>query len=126
MSKFNNNAVTWFEIPTADFERATTFYETLLDTTLVPFPGPEKCSIIKVGEGGVAGCLTDRPTMKPSTEGTLVYLNVDGKLDATLKRAEKLGTRILTPRTEIPGGFGFYACVKDSEGNHVGLHSTQF
>ena len=26
MSKFDGNAVTWFEIPTADFERATKFY----------------------------------------------------------------------------------------------------
>jgi len=23
----------------------------------------------------------------------------------------------------IPGGYGYYACVMDSEGNHIGLHS---
>jgi predicted enzyme related to lactoylglutathione lyase len=33
---------------------------------------------------------------------------------------------VLVPRTEIPGGFGYFACLQDSEGNHVGLHSTMF
>ena len=36
MSKFDNNAVTWFEIPTTDFERATNFYESVLDVKLRP------------------------------------------------------------------------------------------
>jgi predicted enzyme related to lactoylglutathione lyase len=27
------------------------------------------------------------------------------------------------PKTQIPGGYGYYACVLDSEGNHIGLHS---
>lgn len=39
MSKFENNAVTWFEIPVADFARATKFYETVLDAKLLPYPG---------------------------------------------------------------------------------------
>jgi uncharacterized protein len=23
----------------------------------------------------------------------------------------------------VPGGHGYFACVRDSEGNHIGLHS---
>ena len=126
MSKFNENAITWFEIPTTDFERATTFYETLLDTKLEPFPGPEPCNMFPNGESGVGGCIVYRSQQKPAANGSLVYLNVDGKLDATLKRAEKLSVKVLVPRTQIPGGFGYYACVQDSEGNHVGLHSSMF
>ncbi len=126
MSKFETNAVTWFEIPVADFNRATNFYETLLDAKLLPYPGGEPCSIFPLKEGGVSGCIVQRAQQKPSTDGTLVYLNADGKLDASLKRAEKLGAPILVPRTEIPGGFGFYACLQDSEGNQVGLHSKMF
>ena len=126
MSKFQNNAVTWFEIPTADFQRATTFYESLLDTKLRAWPGDEPCNMFPIGEGGVGGCIVHRPHHKPVDNGTLVYLNAEGKLDATLKRAEKLGVKVLVPRTEIPGGMGYYACVQDSEGNHVGLHSTLF
>jgi len=126
MNKFENNAITWFEIPTTDFERATKFYETMLDAKLRAFPGPEPCNMFPIEQGGVGGCIVQRPNQKPATNGTLVYLNVEGKLDASLKRAEKLGAPILVPRTEIPGGFGYYACVQDSEGNHVGLHSTHF
>ena len=126
MSKFESNAVTWFEIPTTDFERATKFYEAMLDAKLRAYPGPEPCNMFPSEQGGVGGCIIHRPHQKPATDGTLVYLNADGKLDASLKRAEKLGAKVLVPRTEIPGGLGFYACVQDSEGNHVGLHSTQF
>ena len=126
MSKFENNAVTWFEIPTTDFARATNFYETVLDAQLIPDPGGAPCSIFPHQDGGVSGCIVQSPNHKPSSEGAVVYLNADGKLDASLKRAEKLGVNILVPRTEIPGGFGYYACLQDSEGNQVGLHSKMF
>jgi predicted enzyme related to lactoylglutathione lyase len=86
MSKFDNNAVTWFEIPTSDFNRAVQFYETILDAKLRPFPGPEPTIMFPIESGGVGGCLVYRPAQKPTADGTLVYLNVDGKLDATLKR----------------------------------------
>ncbi len=88
MSKFDSNAVTWFEIPTTDFERATNFYETVLDAKLVPYPGGAPCSIFPHKDGGVSGCIVQSPNHKPSSEGAVVYLNVDGKLDASLKRAE--------------------------------------
>jgi hypothetical protein len=126
MSKFDSNAVTWFEIPTTDFERATQFYETLLDVKLRAFPGPEPCNMFPSDDGGVGGCIVHRAQQKPAADGSLVYLNADGKLDASLKRAEQLGATVLVPRTQIPGGFGYYACLQDSEGNHVGLHSTMF
>jgi uncharacterized protein len=123
MSKFEGNAVTWFEIPTADFERATKFYETVLDKKLTPYPGQEKCSIFPAEQGSVAGCIVQREQQKPGESGTIVYLNADGQLDASLERAKQIGAKVLVPRTEIPGGFGFFACIIDSEGNHVGLHS---
>lgn len=123
MSKFNGNSITWFEIPTTDFARATSFYEALLANKLNPYPGPEPCSIFPATEGSVTGCIVHRAQMKPSTDGAMVYLNVDGQLDATLERAKSLSSNILVPRTEIPGGYGFFACITDSEGNHVGLHS---
>jgi predicted enzyme related to lactoylglutathione lyase len=126
MSKFDTNAITWFEIPTTDFERATKFYEQMLDAKLQSFPGDEPCNMFPSAEGSVGGCIVHRPHQKPTNDGTLVYLNVDGKLDATLKRAEKLNAKVLVPRTQVPGGFGYFACVQDSEGNHVGLHSREF
>lgn len=124
MSKFANNAITWFEIPTTDLDRATKFYETVLDVQLIPYG--ESSKVFPRGEEGVSGCLVYREASKPSADGTVVFLNADGKLDVSVKRAEGLGAKITVPRTEIPGGFGFFVCLIDSEGNHVGLHSTRF
>jgi predicted enzyme related to lactoylglutathione lyase len=122
MSKFEGNAITWFEVPTTNMERAVDFYETILDTKLQEWPGDEPCFMFPHGDNGVAGSLVHRPKHEPSSNGAMVYLNVDGKLDEVLARAHREGA-VLLPRTQIPGGFGFYACVLDSEGNHVGLHS---
>lgn len=126
MSKFNANAITWFEIPTADLGRATSFYEQVLDITLAPLPNAQPGAFFPAQEGGVAGCLVHHPQRRPTADGTTVFLNADGKMDASLKRAEKLGATITVRRTEIPGGFGFFACLIDSEGNHVGLHTRAF
>uniref|UniRef100_A0A7V4XS46 VOC family protein n=1 Tax=Acidobacterium capsulatum TaxID=33075 RepID=A0A7V4XS46_9BACT len=123
MSKFERNAVTWFEIPTVNIERATSYYEAVLGMTLRPWPGAEPCRMFPVGESGVGGCLVERAAHRPAADGTLVYLNVDGKLDQVLERAQQNGGKLLVPRTAIEGGFGFYAVITDSEGNQIGLHS---
>jgi predicted enzyme related to lactoylglutathione lyase len=112
MSKFEGNATTWFEIPTTNMDRAVEFYETILDIKLQEWPGDEPYFIFPAAEGEVAGALVQRPGHQPSSNGAMIFLNVDGKLDA-----------VLLPRTEIPGANAFYACVLDSEGNHIGLHS---
>jgi uncharacterized protein len=75
------------------------------------------------GEAAVGGALIHRPHHKPAADGTMVFLNVDGKLDQVLERAHKIEGAVLLPKTQVPGGYGFYACILDSEGNHVGLHS---
>ena len=123
MSKFNGNAITWFEDPTTDIDRAVGFYETLLGSKLINFPGGEPCFIFPHGDDAVAGSLIYRPHQKPATDGTMVFLNVDGKLDEVLTRAHAIEGTVLLPKTLIPGGYGYYACVRDSEGNHIGLHS---
>ncbi|MDE1160338.1 MAG: VOC family protein [Acidobacteriaceae bacterium] len=126
MSLFDGNACTWFEIPTVDFDRATEFYETVLDMSLRVLPGAYACSMFPNVAGRVGGCLVSRPHAKPSANGTTVFLNVDGKLDACVKRAEKLGSTITVPRTQVPGNKSYFACLIDSEGNQIGLHSMEF
>lgn len=123
MSKFEGNAITWFEIPVTDIKRARAFYENLLAAQLTPYPG-EPCFLFPVKDGEVAGCIVSRPQSKPSSDGTIVFLNADAQLDDAVKRAQGNGSTVIVPRTEIPGGHGFFAVVTDSEGNHIGLHST--
>jgi predicted enzyme related to lactoylglutathione lyase len=74
--------------------------------------------------GTMTGALVKRTFRKPGSGGTMVYLNCDGELEAVVARVREAGGLILMPRTLIPGGHGAFACVKDSEGNHVGLHSS--
>jgi predicted enzyme related to lactoylglutathione lyase len=52
----------------------------------------------------------------------LIYLNADGVLDAAVTRVPKIGGSVLVPVTVIPGGFGRYAVLRDTEGNRIALH----
>ena len=54
----------------------------------------------------------------------MVYLSCDGRLDAVLSKVVEAGGRVIVPRTPVPGGHGAFACMRDSEGNHVGLHTA--
>lgn len=121
-----SSPITWFEIPTTDLERATTFYETVLTTTLRrSYPNMR---VFDYTLGFPSGCLVDRAAtaMKPSRDGSLVYFDVtakDGKLDAALNRALESGGTLIVPKTDI-GEHGFIAVISDPDGNAIGLHEN--
>lgn len=116
-------AIQWFEIQCADLDRAATFYETLLGTKLMRATYGDPMAIFPYDQGGTGGTLVKRSMQKPGPMGTLIYLNCNGQLDETIARVSSAGGLVLQPKTAIEGGFGHYACIRDSEGNHVGLHS---
>lgn len=72
--------------------------------------------------GGVGGCIACGEGYKPTTEGSLVYLNGGADLSIPLARVTEAGGEILMPKTNI-GENGFIAMFKDSEGNRVAFHS---
>lgn len=121
-----NSPLTWFEIPTTDLERATTFYETVLQTTLRrTYPNMR---VFDYTLGYPSGCLVDRTgtPMKPSRDGSLLYFDtthLDGGLDAALNRALESGARPIVPKTDI-GEHGFIAVLEDPDGNAIGLHQN--
>lgn len=125
------NAITWFEIPVTDTERAKKFYETILDIkmetreieetketlTFFPFePG-----VVRATSGFVSGVLTKNDHSKPSMNGTVIYLNAYPKIQPVIDRIEPAGGKILLPKTKIMAGY--IARFIDSEGNQIGLHS---
>lgn len=119
------NAVIWFEIYVNDFERAKKFYQTILKQQIKEqeFPGMRMAFFDADWEsGGIGGSIVKNPQVKPSPDGTVVYLNVDGDMDGVLSRIPSAGGSIMMPKTEIPP-HGFIALFLDSEGNKVGLHS---
>jgi predicted enzyme related to lactoylglutathione lyase len=72
---------------------------------------------------GVGGCLMSVDYMKPTDNGNVLYLSVDG-IDAALHRAQQAGGRIALGKTPLPGDLGHFAHIIDSEGNRVGLHAA--
>ena len=120
-----HNALTWFEIPVIDLNRAGQFYAKVLRQELKNEQfGPNVLLIFRYQQPGVGGCLMNHKEIQPSTQGTLVYLPIDDSLDAALNRVTQAGGQVLLGRTELPEGMGCYAQIKDSEGNRVGLHAT--
>jgi uncharacterized protein len=121
------SAVAWFEIPSRDLSRAKRFYETILDCTMETNElehREEEICIFPAEQTGVSGALIKRNFQRPGSEGTMVYLSCDGKLDTVLSKVAAAGGRVIVPRTMVPGGHGAFACMRDSEGNHVGLHTA--
>jgi predicted enzyme related to lactoylglutathione lyase len=116
------NAVSWFEIPTADFERAIRFYNTILGINLVGVDVEAIKLASFPAENGVGGALVYHENYVPSFNGTTVYLTVEGDIDQTLAKIEELGGTVVISKTPLHTG-GFFAQFTDSEGNRVGLMS---
>ncbi|HEY0732157.1 MAG TPA: VOC family protein [Chitinophagaceae bacterium] len=123
------NAISWFEIPATDLDRAQKFYETIFETQLIPldmeniqmrmFPIDDPGS----GIGG-AVCKADGFYKPSATDGPLVYLNGNPDVQTILDRVEAAGGKIMVPKTEISPEYGFMGVIVDTEGNRIGLHSV--
>lgn len=117
-------AITWFEIPVADLDRAQAFYEAVLAAPLRrEAMGPQTLAVLPYAEPATGGALLHGPDAPPPGAGTLVYLNVAPSLDAAVARAVAAGGRVLVPRVDLPDGMGAFVHIADSEGNRVGLHA---
>lgn len=121
------NAINWFEIPVKDFDKAKTFYETILGAEMTLMEAMEMRSAFFPADletGGIGGCIIEGKGYEPSTKGALVYLNGGDDLSVPLSKVEAAGGKIILPKTSI-GPHGFMAYFSDTEGNKVGLHSNK-
>lgn len=123
------HAISWFEIPATDIERAQTFYETLFQIKMInmDFPGV-KMRMFPLDDpmDGVGGTIIDSGGYhKPSaTDGPLIYLNGNPDVQIFLDRVEPAGGKIIILKREISSEFGFMAAFTDTEGNRIALHSV--
>jgi len=118
------HALHWFEIPVHDLERAQAFYTQVCNQPLKrETMGGAEMAMFPSSEDGVGGCLWSDKESKPSTDGSVVYLNAEPSVEAALGRVEKAGGRVVVPRTALPDGMGYFAVFIDCEGNKVGLHA---
>jgi uncharacterized protein len=117
------STVSWFEIPSSDFNRAVSFYESVFARELqkVDFMGTPT-AVFAYERPAVSGCILKEEGHTPSTSGTLVFLNADGVFDDVLLRVPKAGGKV-EKVIELPNGLGRAAHIIDTEGNRVGLHT---
>jgi len=123
------SAISWFEIPATDLNRATKFYETIFGISLIPMDLPNiKMRMFPVEDQmtDIGGAVVDSGGFhKPSaTDGPLIYLNGNPDVQNVLDKVEKAGGKITVPKTEISPEYGFMAVIIDTEGNRIGLHSV--
>lgn len=120
MNKAKNNRLVWTEIPVTNLERATSFYETLLEAPLTKNEaGPQPIMMLPYeGQNASSGHLYEG---KPVTQGDGItaHLAVDGYLDDAMERVKKGGGEVVSDVILIPAGSFFYA--KDTEGNSLGI-----
>ena len=123
------NAISWFEIPSTDIDRAQKFYETIMNIQMHPMDmGSLKMRIFPVDDmmTGIGGAVVDSGGFHKAslTEGPLIYLNGNPDVQNILDRTEAAGGKILVPKTQISPEHGYMAVIADTEGNRIGLHSV--
>jgi predicted enzyme related to lactoylglutathione lyase len=123
------NVISWFEIPVADLDRATKFYETIFAIKMNALDTPQiRMRMFPIDDPmtGIGGALALAPGFyQPSaTDGPLVYLNGNPDVQRVLDKVEAAGGKIVVPKTQISPEHGHLAVFIDTEGNRVALHSV--
>jgi predicted enzyme related to lactoylglutathione lyase len=120
-----NNTFCWVDIPVNELDRAIQFYSGILEEPVqkVAEHGFE-FGLLPHEDHNVSGCLCVMEDRKPSQNGPLVYLNVEGKLDKVQHNIEKHGGKLLKAKEQI-GPYGFRVIIQDTEGNVVALYSSK-
>ena len=123
------HAISWFEIPTTDINRAQQFYETIFGINMIPMDMPNiQMRMFPLDDmmTQVGGALVDSGGFHKAsaTDGPLIYLNANPDVQNVLDKVVAAGGSIMVPKTEISPDYGFMAVLMDTEGNRVALHSV--
>jgi predicted enzyme related to lactoylglutathione lyase len=113
--------IAWVEIPSADFERAVKFYNSVFKLDLAPIDcgNGEKMACFPTGEGAIVYS----PHAKPSENGAIVSFIVPDSIEAAIQRIEQEKGKVVIPKTKIEAeGRGYFAVCTDSENNKIGLY----
>jgi len=122
------HAISWFEIPATDLERAQRFYENIFGISMIPLNLPNikmRMFPVEDPQTGIGGalCKTDGFHRPSATEGPLLYLNANPDVQRVLDKIENAGGQVIVPKTEISPEYGYMAVFIDTEGNRIALHS---
>lgn len=114
------------EIPVTDFARAVKFYETILDVHIEEVDMADThLGVLPGAEGTAQVVLIKGDDYTPTSNGSIIYLNAGHDLQPMLDNIVGHGGQVIVPKTEISPEMGFFALFTDTEGNRMGLHSSQ-
>lgn len=138
-----NRIICWFEIPASDFKRASAFYSEVFGYAIdeMNFNGVMHGIIrSKNKKDQVNGAIVETPDLSSRPTGTVVFFDVNGKMENAIERILEQGGKIIQPKfliknktsdtsAEIPktlidGNHGYCAYFLDTEGNKMGLFSN--
>jgi predicted enzyme related to lactoylglutathione lyase len=124
-----NHAISWFEIPSADLDRAQRFYESIFKVELFPLDVANiRMRMFPIDDPatGIGGAVVHAEGFYAPSEsdGVLIYLNANPDVQIILDRVEAAGGKIMVPKTAISPEYGFMGIFVDTEGNRIGLHSV--
>jgi len=125
-----DHTVVHFEIPADDPDRAAKFYGELFGWEIQRMAAPAEMEYWMVktiptdAQGqptrpGVNGGLMRR--MAPG-QSPVNYIGVE-RVDEFVKKAERLGAKVVMPKTPVPG-MGWFAQLQDTEGNLFAIWET--
>lgn len=97
----------------SDLARAPTFYETVLQTRLMPesYAGPAVQMAVFPAKGNATNgaLMAGHPALQPGVTGSLVYLHAADPQDAALRRVQAARGQVLMGKTDLPDGLGCFA-----------------
>jgi predicted enzyme related to lactoylglutathione lyase len=120
--------VVHFEIPGDDMGRLKGFYTDVFGWELQDYPemeysiattvptGPDRMPSVT---GAINGGLKKRDV---AGEQPVIVIDV-ASLDDSIRRVEAAGGKVVVPKAKV-GDMGWYARVKDTEGNIIGVWET--
>lgn len=120
-------SVVWIEVPVKDFDRALKFYHAVFElapSEILDDGVRRTTTLFNASDNGAPGfSLNQTANFEPSDKGPLVYLYLGDDLAPILDRVTANGGAVVEGKTAM-GSAGFYATIRDSEGNLLALYAS--
>lgn len=124
MTRQRMHTLVWLDIPVQDLDRATAFYQQVLDWPMDDYRPGNPMAVFRHPADGVSCALIEKPDDTGQGRGPLPYLNCAGRLDQAVSRVNLNGGEVLDAVRSIQP-YGYRAIALDSEGNRIALHSPE-